>query len=119
MSVYKLQSFVIPAREASRESFLNNDSGQAGMTENSNGSTLYTDSNYGAGDGIRTRDPNLGKVVLYQLSYARMKLLNFPRELLITGKAFLQLISACVIQVVYFQFVRFSDSSESRIFRRC
>jgi hypothetical protein len=25
----------------------------------------------GAGDGIRTRDPNLGKVVLYQLSYAR------------------------------------------------
>jgi len=48
-----------------------------------------------------------------------MKLLNFPRELLITGKAFLQLISACVIQVVYFQFVRFSDSSESRIFKRC
>jgi hypothetical protein len=26
---------------------------------------------YGAGDGIRTRDPNLGKVVLYQLSYTR------------------------------------------------
>ena len=26
----------------------------------------------GAGDGIRTRDPNLGKVVLYQLSYTRM-----------------------------------------------
>ncbi len=26
---------------------------------------------YGAGDGIRTRDPNLGKVVLYQLSYSR------------------------------------------------
>jgi hypothetical protein len=25
----------------------------------------------GAGDGIRTRDPNLGKVVLYQLSYTR------------------------------------------------
>ncbi len=25
----------------------------------------------GAGDGIRTRDPNLGKVVLYQLSYSR------------------------------------------------
>ena len=24
-----------------------------------------------AGDGIRTRDPNLGKVVLYQLSYSR------------------------------------------------
>ena len=29
--------------------------------------------NYGAGGGIRTRDPNLGKVVLYQLSYTRRK----------------------------------------------
>ncbi len=27
---------------------------------------------YGAGNGIRTRDPNLGKVVLYQLSYSRI-----------------------------------------------
>ena len=25
----------------------------------------------GAGDGIRTRDPELGKLVLYQLSYTR------------------------------------------------
>ena len=25
----------------------------------------------GAGDGIRTRDINLGKVALYQLSYSR------------------------------------------------
>ena len=25
----------------------------------------------GAGDGTRTRDPDLGKVVLYQLSYSR------------------------------------------------
>jgi hypothetical protein len=25
----------------------------------------------GAGDGIRTRDPKLGKLVLYQLSYSR------------------------------------------------
>ena len=25
----------------------------------------------GADDGTRTRDPNLGKVVLYQLSYSR------------------------------------------------
>ena len=25
-----------------------------------------------AGDGTRTRDPNLGKVVLYQLSYSRI-----------------------------------------------
>jgi hypothetical protein len=28
---------------------------------------------YGADDGIRTRDPNLGKVVLYQLSHVRMR----------------------------------------------
>ncbi len=27
--------------------------------------------NYGAGNEARTRDPNLGKVVLYQLSYSR------------------------------------------------
>ena len=26
----------------------------------------------GAGNGARTRDPNLGKVVLYQLSYSRI-----------------------------------------------
>ncbi len=26
----------------------------------------------GADDGIRTRDPNLGKVVLYQLSHVRV-----------------------------------------------
>ncbi|SVB42697.1 uncharacterized protein METZ01_LOCUS195551 [marine metagenome] len=26
----------------------------------------------GAGNGTRTRDPNLGKVVLYQLSYSRI-----------------------------------------------
>ena len=25
----------------------------------------------GAGNGIRTRDPQLGKLILYQLSYAR------------------------------------------------
>jgi hypothetical protein len=29
-------------------------------------------SSSGAGNGIRTRDPNLGKVVLYQLSYSRV-----------------------------------------------
>jgi hypothetical protein len=27
---------------------------------------------YRAGNGTRTRDPNLGKVVLYQLSYSRI-----------------------------------------------
>jgi hypothetical protein len=30
----------------------------------------------GAGDGIRTRDINLGKVALYQLSYSRSKRLQ-------------------------------------------
>jgi hypothetical protein len=30
-----------------------------------------------AGNGTRTRDINLGKVALYQLSYSRVKKLNF------------------------------------------
>jgi hypothetical protein len=29
-------------------------------------------SNFGAGNETRTRDPDLGKVVLYQLSYSRV-----------------------------------------------
>ena len=33
---------------------------------------LITDSPPRAGNGTRTRDPNLGKVVLYQLSYSRV-----------------------------------------------
>ena len=33
---------------------------------------LFTASPPRAGNGTRTRDPNLGKVVLYQLSYSRM-----------------------------------------------
>ena len=36
----------------------------------------------GAGDGIRTRDQELGKLLLYQLSYARLMLqpLHFPLD---------------------------------------
>ena len=37
--------------------------------------TLYPTelrAHFGAGDGIRTRDINLGKVALYQLSYSRL-----------------------------------------------
>ena len=34
---------------------------------------------FGAGNETRTRDPNLGKVVLYQLSYSRVKLSNLRR----------------------------------------
>ena len=30
----------------------------------------------GAGEGIRTLDINLGKVALYQLSYARLKMVH-------------------------------------------
>ena len=30
---------------------------------------------FGAGNETRTRDPNLGKVVLYQLSYSRIDLI--------------------------------------------
>ena len=32
---------------------------------------MYRIDKNGAGDGSRTRDPKLGKLVLYQLSYAR------------------------------------------------
>ena len=35
-------------------------------------------SEFGAGNEARTRDPNLGKVVLYQLSYSRIS--NLERE---------------------------------------
>ena len=34
---------------------------------------------FGAKDGIRTRDPDLGKVVLYQLSYFRFYMLSFKK----------------------------------------
>ena len=30
----------------------------------------------GADNGARTRDPNLGKVVLYQLSHVRLRVIN-------------------------------------------
>src|SRR5438309_12106320 len=33
-----------------------------------------------AGNGTRTRDPNLGKVVLYQLSYSRNRAGSQPRR---------------------------------------
>jgi hypothetical protein len=37
-------------------------------------------SEYGAGDGVRTRDINLGKVALYQLSYSRVATPSFSRD---------------------------------------
>jgi hypothetical protein len=36
--------------------------------------TIFVSYHTRAGNGTRTRDPNLGKVVLYQLSYSRMLL---------------------------------------------
>ncbi len=35
--------------------------------------------NNGADNGIRTRDPHLGKVMLYQLSHVRILTYQFPR----------------------------------------
>jgi hypothetical protein len=37
------------------------------------GGAAGDDAGLGAGDGVRTRDTELGKLVLYQLSYARSK----------------------------------------------
>ncbi len=33
--------------------------------------------NFGAGDEARTRDPQLGRLMLYQLSYSRLEILDF------------------------------------------
>ena len=37
---------------------------------------------YGAGDGVRTRDTKLGKLVLYQLSYARLSYYLFTADMI-------------------------------------
>ena len=44
---------------------------------------------FGADNGARTRDPNLGKVVLYQLSHVRLRVINL-RELPKRRKYFFQ-----------------------------
>ena len=41
----------------------------------------------GADDGIRTRDPNLGKVVLYQLSHVRVPNQDSNRAGAVRGEA--------------------------------
>ena len=41
------------------------------MKKGSPGASLFTE--YGAGNEARTRDLNLGKVALYQLSYSRVE----------------------------------------------
>ncbi len=40
-----------------------------------------------AGNGTRTRDPNLGKVVLYQLSYSRNYGQSYRRQTALTSVA--------------------------------
>ena len=49
------------------------------LSGSSNSSEAFTKRENGAGDEIRTHDSHLGKVVLYQLSYARIekKKVNF------------------------------------------
>ena len=46
--------------------------------------------NFGAGDEIRTRDPQLGRLMLYQLSYTRSKnsKFEFPVSYLVQGVGF-------------------------------
>ncbi len=39
-------------------------------------SAMFNSTKFGAGKGIRTLDPDLGKVVLYQLSYSRVESSN-------------------------------------------
>ena len=41
------------------------------------GTELCDSEDSGAGDGIRTRDINLGKVALYQLSYSRSPVTDY------------------------------------------
>ena len=51
----------------------------------------------GADNGARTRDPNLGKVVLYQLSHVRLRVINL-RELPKRRKYFFQ--KSCLAQAL-------------------
>ena len=39
----------------------------------------------GAGNETRTRDPNLGKVVLYQLSYSRLRVRIMAKYLFVSS----------------------------------
>gem|GEM_PF-5382644 len=41
---------------------------------------------FGAGNETRTRDPNLGKVVLYQLSYSRLRGLIIGKILFVCNR---------------------------------
>jgi hypothetical protein len=40
----------------------------------------------GADDGARTRDPQLGKLMLYQLSYVRARIILSPEATILIGR---------------------------------
>ncbi len=63
LSPSRLANFATPAREKT------NGSGAPPLPHE----TKSTTADVRAGNGTRTRDPNLGKVVLYQLSYSRIE----------------------------------------------
>ena len=44
-----------------------------GLNPGNNGTPCVAGGSIGADDEIRTRDPHLGKVMLYQLSYVRVE----------------------------------------------
>ena len=60
---------------------------------------------FGAGNGIRTRDPQLGKLMLYRLSYSRFAAYSIiktperisPKRFLSERKALYRLISALIV----------------------
>ena len=75
LSPSRLASFATPAQlkmeAGSRKPEAIGQKPQAGSRNVSSGFRLQTSGLLRAGNGTRTRDPNLGKVVLYQLSYSR------------------------------------------------
>ena len=50
------------------------------VTERRGGDAALPTEGNEAGNGTRTRDPNLGKVVLYQLSYSRERCQKLPAQ---------------------------------------
>jgi hypothetical protein len=56
---------------------------------------------FGAGNEIRTRDPDLGKVVLYQLSYSRVECRAFYSKIIFCQASILE-----VFDLFHIQFIR-------------
>lgn len=55
---------------------LNDRVGNTGQNDKKMKKPLYTGALKRAGNETRTRDPQLGKLMLYQLSYSRLRLLK-------------------------------------------